>query len=116
MYVELFSTRYVTQFVQVCKCHLALLTTLILGTQGFITTGEIYTFYYSSALLSQKLIHVKKEDTLLNHLNNCYSELYKDNRIDGFYLITNDVSVHHTNFTFRTNPETLMLLYRFIRV
>lgn len=40
----------------------------------FITTSEIHTFYYSSALLTHKLLHIKMEDTHLNHLNNCYDE------------------------------------------
>jgi len=49
---------------------------------------------------------MKKEDTLLNHLKNCYGELYEDNRIDGFFLITKDVSACHSYFAFRTKIRT----------
>lgn len=79
---------------------------IISDTQCFITKNEIYTFYYSSALLSHKSLHMKKEDSLLNLLNNCYGELYEDNRTDVVYLITKGVSVCYIYFTFRTKLRT----------
>lgn len=69
-------------------------------------------FYHSG---THKSVHVKKEDSFLNHLNNGYGALYEDNKIDAFCLITKDGSVYHTYFALRTKNRTSHITVSFCK-